>query len=83
MASQKYTQAKKENNRRWDAANLDRISVAIAKGEKEKIRAAAAAAGESLNQYMITAVEQRMEREKQQLEHGKEKTEPEGMERQG
>lgn len=57
--------------------------MAIAKGEKEKIRAAAAAAGESLNQYMITAVEQRMEREIQQLEHGKEKTEPEGMERQG
>lgn len=60
--SQKYTEARKEGNRRWDAANLDRVSIAIPKGRKEVIKAAAAAAGESMNQYIITAVDERMER---------------------
>ena len=63
MPSQKYTEARKEGNRKWDAANLDRVSVAVAKGKKDKIKAAASAAGESMNQYIITAIDQRMERD--------------------
>ena len=65
MAPQKYTEARREGNRKWDAANLDRISIAMAKGKKDQIKAAAAAVGESMNQYIITAIEQRMEREEQ------------------
>ena len=60
---QKYTEARKEGNRRWDAANLDRVSIAIPKGRKDIIKAAAVAAGESMNQYIITAVDERMERD--------------------
>lgn len=58
--TQKYTDARRDGNRRWDAANLDRISIAMSKGKKDEIKVAAIAAGESMNQYIITAVEQRM-----------------------
>ena len=63
MPPQKYTDARKEGNRKWDAANLDRVSIAMPKGKKDDIKAAAAAVGESMNQYIINAVEQRMERD--------------------
>lgn len=66
MAPQKYTEARKDGNRKWDAANLDRVSIAMAKGKKDQIKAAATAMGESMNQYIITAIEQRMERQKQE-----------------
>ena len=62
--AQKYTEARKEGNRKWDAANLDRVSIAMPKGNKDDIKAAAAAAGESMNQYIIAAVDQRLERDK-------------------
>lgn len=61
--AQKYTEARKEGNRKWDAANLDRISIALPKGKKDDVKAAAVAVGESMNQYIINAVEQRMERD--------------------
>lgn len=61
--AQKYTEARKEGNRKWDAANLDRISIALPKGKKGDVKAAAAAVGESVNQYIINAIEQRKERD--------------------
>ena len=61
--TQKYTEARKEGNRKWDAANLDRVSIAMPKGKKEDIKAAAAAVGESMNQYIIAAIDQRIERD--------------------
>lgn len=61
--AQKYTEARKEGNRRWDAENLDRVSLAMPKGTKEKIKEAAASVGESMNQYIIAAVLRRMEQE--------------------
>ena len=66
MSPQKYTEARKEGNRKWDAANLDRVSIAMPKGKKDDIKAAAAVAGESMNQYIINAADQRMEREKKE-----------------
>ena len=53
------SEAQKKSAQKWDAANLDRISIAIAKGKKDEIKAAAIAAGESMNQYIITAIESR------------------------
>lgn len=44
-------------------ANYDRLELTVPKGRKDEIKAAALAAGESTNQYIINAVEQRMERE--------------------
>lgn len=62
--AQKYTEARKEGNKRWDEKNLDRVSVALPKGKKEEVKAAAAAAGESMNQYIAGAIDQRLERDK-------------------
>lgn len=43
--------------------NYDRINVTFPKGQKELIKAAATAAGESVNGYIKKAVDDRMERE--------------------
>lgn len=64
MGQQKYTEARKQGNQRWDAENLDRVSVALAKGKKDEIKAAAATHGETMNQYIKTAIDQRLERDK-------------------
>ena len=48
-APQKYTEARKLGNRKWDAENLDRISIALPKGAKDTIKTHAAAMGESVN----------------------------------
>lgn len=69
MSPRKYTEARRENNKKWDAENLDRISIAVPKGKKDDIKAAAAAVGESMNQYIITAVDQRMEQDGQEAPH--------------
>lgn len=63
MAPRKYTEAVKQSNKKWDAANLDRISIALPKGKKDDVKASAVAVGESMNQYIINAIEQRKERD--------------------
>lgn len=57
---QKYTEARKAANRRWDANNLDRMSYTIPKGQKATVQAAAEAARESVNQYTQRALLARM-----------------------
>lgn len=60
-----YSEARKRANIKWDKENLDRASIALPSGTLPAVKAAAAAAGESLNAYIKGAIEQRMEREKQ------------------
>ena len=62
--SRKYTDAKKEGNRRWDAANLDRVSVAMPKGKKEIIKNHAEARGESVNGFINRAIDEAIDRDK-------------------
>ena len=54
------SEAQKKSAKKWDAANLDRVSIAMPKGMKDTVKAAAAAVGESMNQYIIGSVEQRI-----------------------
>lgn len=54
------SEAQKKSAQKWDAANLDRVSIAMPKGMKDTVKAAAAAAGESMNQYIIGATERRI-----------------------
>lgn len=61
--AQKYTEARKEGNKRWDEKNLDRVSLAMPKGKKEDIKAAASATGVSMNAYIVAAVDEKMERD--------------------
>lgn len=60
---QKYTEARKEGNRRWDAANLDRVSIAMPKGKKAEIKAHAESRGESVNAFVNRAISETMERD--------------------
>ena len=55
--TRKYTEAQKMSAKKWDAANLDRISVAAPKGTKERWKAAAVALDKSLNQLIVEAVD--------------------------
>lgn len=64
MAPRKYTDARKENNRKWDAENLDRISIAVPKGKKNTIKAHAEAHSESVNGFINRAISETMERDK-------------------
>ncbi len=58
-----YTEAKKEGNKRWDAKNLDRLSVALPKGSKDAIKAHAEKQCESVNGFISRAIKEAMERE--------------------
>lgn len=46
---------------KWQAANVDRLSLVVPKGQRDDIKTAAAAAGESVNAYIIAAIRARME----------------------
>ena len=59
----KYTEAQKQSARKWDAANLDRISIAVPKGHKDTIKAHAEARSESVNGFINRAIEETMERD--------------------
>ena len=61
--SRKYTEAQKQSARKWDAANLDRISIAVPKGHKETIKAHAEAHSESVNGFINRAIEETMQRD--------------------
>lgn len=48
---------------KYEAAKYDKILVRMPKGQRAEVQAAADAAGESLNGYIVGAVRQRMEKE--------------------
>ena len=59
----KYSTARMESNRKWDGQNLDRISIAIPKGNRDRIKAHAEKMGESMNKFIARAVEETIERD--------------------
>lgn len=59
----KYTEARKDGNRRWDAANLDRLSIALPKGSKDEIKSHAEKHGESVNGFISRAISEAIERD--------------------
>lgn len=61
--TRKYTEAQKRSARKWDAANLDRVSVAMPKGRKDEIKAHAERRGESVNGFINRIIDEAMERE--------------------
>ena len=63
MSPRKYTEAQKRSAQKWDAANLDRMSVAAPQGTKERWKEAAADRGKSLNQFIVDAVESEISKE--------------------
>ena len=61
--TRKYTEAQKKSAKKWDAVNLDRLSIALPKGSRETIKAHAAAQGESTNGFIKRAIDHEMERD--------------------
>lgn len=57
MTESKYSEAQKKSARKWDTANLDRVSVAMPRGRKDAIRERAAAQGESMNGFINAAID--------------------------
>lgn len=52
----KYTEAKKNSNKKWDSQNLERISVTFPVGSLEQIASAAEITGQSKNAFCRSAI---------------------------
>lgn len=57
----KNSEAKIRAVNKYSAKAYDRISLIVHKGDKAKIKSAADDLGESLNQYINTAIKQRLD----------------------
>lgn len=57
-----YTEAQNKATQKYQKENYERIYISIPKGSKERIKAAADAAGESMTAYIMKAIEMRMEK---------------------
>lgn len=57
------TESQKKANTKYREKSIKRVPLDVQKEKYEKIKAAATAAGESVNGYIKKAVDQRMERE--------------------
>lgn len=58
-----YNESRKKATYKYVAANIHRIPLDVQNEEYEQIKAAAMAAGESVNGYIKTAIRRRMESE--------------------
>ena len=61
--AQKYSEAQKQSAKKWDAANLDRLSIALPKGHRDTIKAHAEARSESVNGFIKRAIQEAIERD--------------------
>lgn len=55
--AQKYTAARKAANKKWDKENIEHISIMVPKGYKDKLKAAAAEQGLTVNRMIRTLLE--------------------------
>lgn len=62
------SKAQQKATAKYENANYDKFLVRVPKGKKPEIQAAADKQGESLNAYVIGAVEQRMQSEQENKE---------------
>ena len=59
-----YSQARNKATQKYVKANYDRVALSFQKGIKDRWKAAADDAGESLTTYIMKAVEMRIETQK-------------------
>ncbi len=62
MAVNKYTEARRKANEKYNAKTYDEIKVRVLKGRKDEIKSAAEKQGQSLNGYIVNAIDEKMER---------------------
>lgn len=60
MPKRPYSQAQNKATQKYIKENYERISLSFQKGNKERWKAAADAAGESLTAFIVKAVEMRI-----------------------
>lgn len=65
MAVNKYTEARKRANEKYNAKAYDEIKIRVSKGYKTIIKAHAESNGESVNGFINRAVKETIEREKE------------------
>lgn len=58
-----YTQARGRASQKYQKEHLERVAFWVRKGEKERYKAAAAAAGASLAQFLNDAAEEKIKRD--------------------
>lgn len=56
------TKAQQQAQNRWIEKKFDRINLLVPKGQKQVIQEAAKARGESVNAFIVRAVERELER---------------------
>jgi uncharacterized protein (DUF1778 family) len=54
--------ARTKATRKYNEKAYDRIEITVPKGQKENIKAAAEQAGESVNSFIIAAIQERMQK---------------------
>ena len=64
MPKREYSQAQNKATQKYMKENYERVALSFQKGNKERWKAAAEAAGESLTTYIMKAVEMRIKNEK-------------------
>lgn len=65
-----YTEARKNSNIKWDRENIDRLSIALPKGSREKIKAHAERQGESVNRFISRCIDETMQRDQERQNGG-------------
>ena len=63
MTERKNSEARIRTNNKWTNAHYDRINIAVPKGRKDEIKTLADTQGQSVNAYIISAVDEKMERD--------------------
>ena len=58
------SEARKRASRKYNEKAYDRLEIKVLKGKKELIKDYALAVGESLNGYVVQAINERIERDK-------------------
>lgn len=63
VADKKNSAARIAANNRYNAKAYDRINIAVAKGKKDVIKACAERSGDSINGFIVKAIDEKLERE--------------------
>lgn len=60
------SKAQQKATNKYIQKSYDRINLTLPKGRKEQIKAQAAQSGESVNHYITAAIDQRLERDREE-----------------
>lgn len=63
MAVNKYTEARRRANEKYNAKTYEEIKVRVHKGQKDIIKAHAESKGESVNGFVNRAIDETMQRD--------------------